>query len=175
MHVCTVLVRESSESDYCCSVAFGEGYKNPVRSGPFSNWLHTGYWFWLQGVEIDPIYARRSNQSVLKEINPEYSLEGLMLKLKLPYYGHLMWRANSLEKTLMLGKMEGRRKRGRHRMSWLNGITDWMDMSWRNSGREWRTGKPGMLQSMGSQRVRDDWATEQQLGIYRLCVINIFL
>ena len=76
-----------------------------------------------------PWSARRSNQSILKEINPEYSLEGLMLKVKLQYFGHLMQRANSLEKTLMLGKVEGRRRRGRQRMSWLDGITDSMDMS----------------------------------------------
>ena len=73
--------------------------------------------------------ARRSNQSILKEISPEYSLEGLMLKLKLQYSGHLMQRANSLEKTLMLGKMEGRRRGGQWRMRWLDGITDSMDMS----------------------------------------------
>ena len=71
--------------------------------------------------------ARRSNQSILKEINPEYSLEGLMLKLKLQYFGHLMQRADSLEKILMLGKTEGRRRRGRQRMRWLDGITDLMD------------------------------------------------
>ena len=76
-----------------------------------------------------PWTARRSNQSILKEINPEYSLEGLMLKLKIQYFGHLMWRANSLEKTLMLGKTEGRRRRGKQRMRWLDGITDSMDMS----------------------------------------------
>ena len=128
-NICTVLVRESSESDYCCSVAFGEGYKNPLRSGPFSNWLHTGYWFWLQSVEIDPIYARRSNQSVLKEINSEYSFEGLLLKLKLQNFGHLMWRANSLEKTLMLGKIEGKRRRGWQRMRWLDSIIDSMDLN----------------------------------------------
>ena len=73
--------------------------------------------------------AGRSNQSILKEINPEYSLEGLILKLKLQYCGHLMQRADSLEKTLMLGKIEGRRRRGRQRMRWLDGITDLMDMS----------------------------------------------
>jgi len=76
-----------------------------------------------------PWTARRSNQSILKEINPEYSLEGLMLKLKLQYFGHLMRRADSLEKTLMLGKIEGRRRRGRQRMRWLDGITDSTDMS----------------------------------------------
>ena len=76
-----------------------------------------------------PWTARRSNQSILKEISPEYSLEGLMLKLKLQYSGHLMRRADSLEKTLMLGNIEGRRRRGRQRMRWLDGITDSMDMS----------------------------------------------
>ena len=76
-----------------------------------------------------PWTARRSNQSIRKEINPEYSLEILMLKLKLQYFGHLMRRADSLEKTLMLGKIEGRRRRGRQRMRWLDGITDLMDMS----------------------------------------------
>ena len=76
-----------------------------------------------------PWAARRFNQSILKEISPEYSLEGLMLKLKLQYFGHLIQRTNSLEKTLMLGKSEGRRRRGRQRMRWLDGITDSMDMS----------------------------------------------
>ena len=76
-----------------------------------------------------PWTARRSNQSILKEINPEYSLEGLMLNLKLQYFGHLMQRTDSLEKILMLGKIEGRRRRGRQRMRWLDGITDSMDMS----------------------------------------------
>ena len=75
-----------------------------------------------------PWTARRSNQSILKEISPRYSLEGLMLKLKLQCFGHLMRRADSLEKTLMLGKLEGRRRRGRQRMRWLDGITDSMDM-----------------------------------------------
>ena len=76
-----------------------------------------------------PWTARRSNQSILKENSPGYSLEGLMLKLKLQYFGHLMWRTDSLEKTLMLGKIEGRRRRGWLRMRWLDGITDSMDMS----------------------------------------------
>ena len=75
-----------------------------------------------------PWTARRSNQSILKEISPEYSLEGLMLKLKLQYFGHLMRRVDSLEKTLMLGKIEGRRRRGRQRMRWLDGITDLKDV-----------------------------------------------
>ena len=81
------------------------------------------------GIKIAVPWTARSNQSILKEISPEYSLEGLMLKLKLQYFGHLMQRTDSLEKTLMLGKIEGRRRRGRQRMRWLDGITDLMDMS----------------------------------------------
>ena len=84
-------------------------------------------WCWRRLLRV-PWTARRYNQSILKEISPEYSLEGLMLKLKLQYFGHLMQRADSFEKTLMLGKIEGRRRRGRHRMRWLDGITDLMDM-----------------------------------------------
>ena len=85
-------------------------------------------WCWRRLLRI-PWTARRSNQSILKEISPEYSLEGLMLKLKLQYFGHLMGRTDSLEKTLMLGGIEGKRRRGRQRMRWLDGITDSMDMS----------------------------------------------
>ena len=85
-------------------------------------------WYWRRLLRI-PWTAGRSNQSILKEINSEYSLEGLMLKLKLQYFGHLMWRTDSLEKTLMLGKIEGRRKTGWQRIRWLDGIVDSMDMS----------------------------------------------
>ena len=85
-------------------------------------------WCWRRLLRV-PWTARRSNQSILKEISPEYSLEGLMLKLKLQYFGHLIWRIDSLEKTLMLGKIEGRKRRGQQRMRWLDGITDSMDMS----------------------------------------------
>ena len=85
-------------------------------------------WCWRRLLRVSWT-ARRSSQSILKEISPEYSLEGLMLKLKLQYFGHLMQRADSLGKTLMLGKIEGRRRRGRQRMRWLDGITDSMDMS----------------------------------------------
>ena len=85
-------------------------------------------WCWRRLLRV-PWTARRSNQSILKEISPGYSLEGLMLKLKLQYFGHLMWRADSFEKTLMLGKIEGRRRRGRQRMRWLDGITNSVDMS----------------------------------------------
>ena len=85
-------------------------------------------WCWIRLLRV-PWTARRSNQSILKKISPGYSLEGLMLKLKLQYFGHLMWRVDSLEKTLMLGGIRGRRRRGRQRMRWLDGITDSMDMS----------------------------------------------
>ena len=85
-------------------------------------------WCWRRLLRV-AWTARRSNQSILKEISPRCSLEGLMLKLKLQYFGHLMRRADSFEKTLMLGKIEGRRRRGLQRMRWLDGITDWMDMS----------------------------------------------
>ena len=104
--------------------------------------------------------ARRSNQSILKEISSKYSLEGLMLKLKLQYFGHLMWRADSSEKTLMLGKIEGGRRRGQQRWDgWMASPTQWAWVGV-NSGSWWWTGRPCMLQSMGSQRVRHDWETE---------------
>ena len=99
--------------------------------------------------------ARKSNQSVLKEINLKYSLEGLLLKLKLQYSDHLRQKADSFKKTLMLGKIEGRSRRGRQRMRWLDGITKAMDMSLSKVRRRW-TGKPSTLQSMGSQRVGYD-------------------
>ena len=104
-----------------------------------------------------PWTARRSSQSILKEINTECSLEGLMLMLKLQYFHHLMWRANSLEKTLILEKIEHRRRRHQQRMRWLDSIINSMGMNL----RWWKTGKPGMLHSWGC-KVRPDWTTEQQ-------------
>ena len=116
-------------------------------------------WCWRRLLRVHWT-ARRSNQSILKEISPEYSLEGLMVKLKLQYAGHLMWRNDSSEKTLRLGKIEDRRRGGNRGWDcWMATLTQW---TWVlvNSGSCWWTGRPGMLQSMGLQRVRHDWETE---------------
>ena len=119
--------------------------------------IHTfELWCWRRLLRI-LWTARKSNQSILKESSPEYSLEGLMLNLKLHYFGHLTQRANSLEKTLMLGKIEGRRRRWWD--GWITSPT-WWTWVWVSSRRWWRTGTPGMLQSMGLQRVGHDWATK---------------
>ena len=118
-------------------------------------------WCWRRLLRV-PWTARRSNQSILKEVSPEYSLERLMLKLKFQCFGHLIRRTDSLEKTLMLGKIEGRRRRGRQRMNgWMVSPTQWTWV-WASS----RTGKPGVLQSMGLQRVGCDRATELNWGIW---------
>ena len=110
-------------------------------------------WYWRRLLRV-PWTARRLNQSILNEISPGCSLEGLQ------YFGYLMRRADSFEKTLMLGKIEGRRRRVRQRMRWLDGITDKQTWVWVNSRSWWRTGRPGVLQFMGSQRVGHDWVTE---------------
>ena len=101
-----------------------------------------------------PWTARRSNQSILKEINPKYSLEGLMLKLKLQSFGHLMQRADSLEKTLMLRKIEGTRKRGRQRIRWLDGITNSMDMGLSNIQEVVKDGKAWRVAALGIEKSR---------------------
>ena len=116
-------------------------------------------WCWRRLLRV-AWTARRSNQSILKEISPGCSLEGLMLKLKLQCFGYLMWRTDLPEKTLMLGKIEGRRRRGRQRMRWRMASPTRWTWVWVNSESWWWTGKPGMLQSMGSQRVRQNRVTE---------------
>ena len=118
-------------------------------------------WCWRRRLRV-PWTARRTNQSILKKISPEYSLEGLVLWLKFQYFGHLMWRADSLEKTLMLGKTEGRRRRDdRGQNGWMASLTQWTWV-WESSRKWWRIGKLGVPQSMGPQRVGYDWATEWQ-------------
>ena len=119
-------------------------------------------WCWRRLLKV-PWTARRSNQSILKEINPEYSFERLMLRLKLQYFGHLMQRVDSLEKILMLGEIKGKR-RGDDRAwdDWM-ALPTWWTWVWSNSERQWRIGEPSELQSTGSQRVRYDWMTEQQM------------
>ena len=120
------------------------------------NWC---YWLWCWRRLLRVLWtARRSNKSILKEISPEYSLEGLILKLQ--YFDHLMQRVDSLEKTLMLGKIGGRRRRdNRGWDGWMASPTRWAWV-WVNSGSWWWTGRPGVLWFMGSQRVGHDWATE---------------
>ena len=120
-------------------------------------------WCWRRLLRV-PWTAQTSNQSNLKEISPEYSLERLMLKLKLQYFGHLMWRTDSLEQTLMLGTLKaGGDGDDRGWDGWMASLTQWRWV-WASSRSRWWTGRPGVLQSMGLQRVRHDWATELNLN-----------
>ena len=127
------------------------------------NWALKNWCFWtvvLEKTLESPLDCKEIHPVSPKETSPEYSLEGLMLKLKLQYFGHLMRRADSLEKTLMLGKIEGRRRRGRRRWDgWMASRTQWTWV-WINSEIWWWTERPGVLKSLGWQTVRHDWATE---------------
>ena len=131
-------------------------------------------WCWKRLLRVSWT-ARKSNQSILKEISPEYSLERLMLKLKLQYYGHLMQRTDSLDKTLMQGKIEGGRRREWQRMRWLDGITDLKDMSLSKLCDLLMDRETGVLQSMGSKRVTHDWWTELNWTISLMCNTGMIL
>ena len=130
------------------------------------SWVPKNWCSWnvvLEKTLQSPLDSKESNQSFLKETSPEYSLEGLTLKLKLQYFGHLMWKANSLEKTLIVGKTEGRRRRGRRGWDgWMASLTQWTGV-WASSGSWWWTGRPGILQSMGSQRDITEWLNWTEL------------
>ena len=154
----------ANKGPYSQSYGFSSSYVWLWELDHKEDWAPKNWCFWtwcwrrLLGV---PWTAKRSNQSILKEISPEYSLKGLMLKLKLQYFGHPMWRADSLEKTLMLGKIAGGEGDDGGWDGCMASLTQWTGV-WASSGSWWSSGKSGMLQSMGSQRVGHDWATEQQ-------------
>ena len=130
-------------------------------------------WCWRKPLRF-PWIARRPNQSILKEISPEYSLEGLMLKLKLQYFDHLMWRTDSFEKTLMLGKIESKRRRGWQRMRWLDGITTAMDMSLSKTPGVGDGQRSPACCSPPCGRVRHDWAPELILICHPVPVPHCF-
>ena len=124
------------------------------------SWAPKDWCFWA--VVLEKTLESPMDCQEIQPVHPKWdqSWVGLMLQLKLQYFGHLMWRADSFEKTLMLGKIGGRRRRGRQRMSWLDGITNSMDMGLGGLLEWWWTGRPGVLRFMGSQRARHHWATE---------------
>ena len=164
-----------SEEVFLISPCFSSGQVWMWELDCEESWVPKNWCFWtvLWGRLLRvPWTAKRSNQSILKEISPGCSLEVLMLKLKLQYFGDLIRRTDSFEKTLMLRKIEGGRKRGWQRMRWLDGITDSMDWVWVNSGCCWWTGRRGVRRLMGSQRVRHDWAPELNCGMVYKVYIN---
>ena len=133
-------------------------------------------WCWRRLLRV-PWTARRSNQSILKEISPEYSLEGLMLKLKLQYFGPLMQRTDSFEKTLMLGKIEGRRRRGRQRMRWLDRLSDSMTWVWVDSGSWWWTGSLACCRSRSHKEPDTtewlDWTDDPEILLLHIYIKEI--
>ena len=131
-------------------------------------------WFWRRLLRV-PWTARRSNQLILKEMSSEYSLEGLMLKLKLKYFGHLMGGVGSFEKTLMLGKPEGRRRKGQQKIRCSVASPIWWIWVWASSRSWWWTGRPGVLQSMGWQRVGHNWAAELNWNLYNISTTMKFI
>ena len=154
--------------------------ENKISLLPLFHILFAMNWWDLRTLLTVPWTARRSNQSILKEIIPEYSWEGLMLKLKLQYFSHLMQKADSLEKILMLEKIEGRKRSEQDRMRWLDGITDSKTLVWSKSGRWWKTGKPGVLQSLRlqSQTRPSDWTRTITWGLWSQTIfsqISVFL
>ena len=163
----------SSQSFGFFSIMYGRGSWT-VKNAEHRRIDAFGLWCWRRLLRV-PWTARRSSLLLVKEISPEYSLKGLILKLKLQYFCHLMRRTDSFKKTLMLGKIEGRRRRGRQKMRWLNGITVLMVMRLSKPGNWWWTGGPGMLQSKGLQRETElNWmhywfSSVQSLSCVQLC------